>query len=148
MEILLLILPLHEHGYFSIYLCLLQLHASRPSLLSSPFLYPISFPADSTTPPSSYLAFFELVPRPAIRHHFPCTCIVSLLHTEEVVCLSTHPETESFLWTVPCQIHLGCMNVRLEKHCLECSWFLINDFKRINDKKSALGRVFWDLSLK
>lgn len=137
MEILLLSLPLHEHGYFSIYLCLLQLHSSRASLLSSPFLYLISFSADSTNPPSSYLAFFEPIPCPDVRHHFLCT----IVHIEEIVCLCTHPKTKSFLWTVPCQIYLGCMNVRLEKHCLEYSWFLINYFKRINDKNSALGRV-------
>ena len=110
MEILLLSLPLREHGYFSIYLCLLQLHSSRASLLSSPFLYLISFPADSTNPPSSYLAFFEPIPCPAVRHHFLCT----IVHIEEIICLCTHPKTKSFLWTVPCQIYLGCMNVMLD----------------------------------
>ena len=69
--------------------------------------------------------------------HFPCT----IVHIEEIFCLCTQPKTKTFLWTVPCQIYLGCMNVRLEKHCLEYSWFLINYFKRINDKNSALGRV-------
>lgn len=140
MEILLLSLPLHEHGYLSIYLCLLQLHSSRPSLLSS-FLCLISFPAESANSPSSYLAFFEPIPCPAVRYHFLGMCVVLLLHIEETVCFCTHPKTKSFLWTVPCQIYLGCTNVRLKKHCLEYSWFLIHDFKRINDKNSALGRV-------
>lgn len=91
-------------------------------------------------------AFFEPIPCPAVRYHF-WACVWCSYYTLKTVCFCTHPKTKSFLWTVPCQIYLGCTNVRLEKHCLEYSWFLIHDFKRINVIRTQLWEEYCEISV-
>lgn len=146
MEILLLSLPLHEHGYLS-FICVFFNYIHQGPLLSS--FCALSASQQSLPILQALLGLFEPIPCPAVRYHFLGMCVVLLLHIEETVCFCTHPKTKSFfLWMVPCQIYLDVRMLGLEKHCLEYSWFLIHDFKRINDKNSALGRVLWDPQFK